>query len=58
MLYYSIIFDITQDTVVHCIGWLADGQLKRHTKKHSESENNVVGDMIFQAQLTCQLGPY
>ena len=36
---------------------LANGQLKSHTKKCSESENNVVGHMIFLVQPTCWLGP-
>ena len=36
---------------------LADGQLKSHTKKCLEFENNVVGHMTFLVQLTCQLGP-
>ena len=36
----------------------ADCQLKSHTKKHSESENNVVGHMIFEVQPTCWPGPY
>ena len=36
----------------------ANGQLKSHTKKHSESENNVVSCTIFAVWPTCQLGPY
>ena len=42
---------------VHCIGWPADSQLKSHTKKHSESENNAVGHTTFLVQPACWLGP-
>ena len=32
---------------MHCIGWLASSQLKSHTKKLSESENNMVAVQLF-----------
>ena len=57
-LYYLIILNIIQDTVAHRISWLADGQLKSHTKKHSESENNTVSHTTFLVWPTCQPGPY
>ena len=47
MLYNLIILKITHNIEAHCIGQLVDGRLKSHTKKHSESENNVVGHMTF-----------
>ena len=37
--------------------WPADGRLKSHTKKCSESKNNVVSCMIFTVRLTCRPGP-
>ena len=46
-LYNLIILEITCNIEAHCIGWLANGQLKSHTKKCSESENNAVGHMTF-----------
>ena len=41
----------------HYIGQLANGQLKSHTKKHSESENNAVDHTTFLVWLTCWPGP-
>ena len=57
MLYNLIILKITHNIEVHCIGWLANSQVKSHTKKHSEYENNAVGHMTFLVWLTCWLGP-
>ena len=56
-LHNLIILKITHNIEAHRIGWLADGQLKSHTKKHSESENNVDGHTTLLVWLTCQLGP-
>ena len=58
MLYSLITLKITCNIKAQCIGQPANGRLKSHTKKHSESENNVVGHMIFLVQPTCQPGPY
>ena len=57
MLHNLIILEITCNIEVHCRGWLADGQLKSHTKRHSESENNAVGHTTFLVWLACWLGP-
>ena len=57
MLYNLIILKITHNIEAHCIDWPADGQLKSHTKKHSESENNEVSHTTFSVQLACQPGP-
>ena len=55
MLYTLIILEITCNIEAHCIGQLADGQLKSHTKK--KSENNVVGHTTFSVWSACQLRP-
>ena len=39
------------------ISQLANGQLKSHTKKSLEFENNAVGHTTFLVWLACQLGP-
>ena len=56
-LYNLIILEITCNIEAHCIGQPANGRLKSHTKKHSESENNVVGHTTFLVQPACWLGP-
>ena len=56
-LYNLIILEITHNIEAHCIGRLADARLKSHTKKCSESENNVVGHTTFSVWLACRLGP-
>ena len=38
------------------LSWPANGQLKSHTKKCLEFENNVGGHMTFLIQPACQPG--
>ena len=57
MLYNLIILEITCNIEVHCIGRPTNSQLNSRTKKHSESENNMVGHTTFLVLLTCWLGP-
>ena len=57
MLYNLIILKITRNIEAHCIGHLADSQLKSHTNKCSESENNAVSHTTFSVQLAYWPGP-
>ena len=57
MLYNLIILEITHNIEVHCIGWPADGQLKSHTKRCLEFENNAVSCTTFLVQPACWPGP-
>ena len=59
MLYNTNIIKILQFTMMHCHkskNWLACGQCKNRTKKHSEFKNNTVNHTIFLAWLACWLG--
>ena len=57
-IYILSILNITLNIELQYISWAADGQLKSHTKRCLEFENNAVDCMIFAAQPAGQLGPY